>query len=67
MHRLTETVRQEHDLMMNMHHDSASFEDPLNDDEELFDDLDESWATDAAAEDRAPEDEDEDPIGEARR
>ena len=36
-------------------------------DEELFDDLDESWATDAAAEDRAPEDEDEDPIGEARR
>ena len=38
-----------------------------SDDEELFDDLDESWATDAAAEDRAPEDEDEDPIGEARR
>ena len=32
-----------------------------SDDEELFDDLDESWATDAAAEDRAPEEEDEDP------
>ena len=40
-----------------------------SDDGELFDDLDESWATDAAAEDRAPEDEDEDPTagGEARR
>ena len=40
-----------------------------SDDEELFDDLDESWATDAAAEDRAPEDADEDPTvgGEARR
>ena len=40
-----------------------------SDDEELFDDLDESWATDAAAEDRAPGDEDEDPTagGEARR
>lgn len=40
-----------------------------SDDEELFDDLDESWATDAAAEDRAPKDEDEDPTagGEARR
>jgi predicted regulator of Ras-like GTPase activity (Roadblock/LC7/MglB family) len=40
MHRLTETVRQEHDFTMNMHHDTASFEDPLNDDEELFD----SWS-----------------------
>ena len=38
-----------------------------SDDEELFDDLDESWATDAAAEDRAPEEEDEDPTREARR